>query len=118
MKHTIMLPKVWRSTELHKQYTRFVGVAFLGRRLMVKLVADLWFDYLVILSSGYASRIMLKSPASWSQLNLGLIKLSLLLNQIVLEMIKQSKRLQDLLCPKLKKWRRGETFAGIVSTFR
>ena len=56
--------KVWKSTEIYEHYTRFGGVALLRRRLMEKLAEDLKDDFMVISSSGYASRIILKSVAS------------------------------------------------------
>lgn len=53
--------KIWKSTELYEQYVTFDGIALLRRRLMQKLAENLMDGCLIILPSGYASRMILNS---------------------------------------------------------
>ena len=54
--------KVWKSTDIHEQYTGLGGVTLLWTSFMQKLAEDL--KNLVLLFSGYVSWIMLKSLES------------------------------------------------------
>lgn len=56
--------KIWKSTELYEQNVTFDGVAFLRRRLTQKLAENLMDGCLIILSSGYASRMILNPVTS------------------------------------------------------
>ena len=52
--------KVWKSTDIHEQYTGLVGATLLWTNFMEKLAEDL--KNLVLSFSGYVNWIMLKSP--------------------------------------------------------
>lgn len=56
--------KIWKSTELYEQYVTFDGIALLRSRLMQKLAENLMDGCLIILPSGYASRMILNPVTS------------------------------------------------------